>query len=69
MEGKTLLARKTFWTNVVALVGMILTGTGTILEPQWILYEAVALAAVNVAIRLYTGQPITGIAVLPEDGR
>jgi hypothetical protein len=69
MEGKTLLTSKTFWTNVVALVGMILTGSGTILEPQWLLYEAVALAVVNVGIRLYTGQPITGIVVLPEDGQ
>ena len=53
----------------MALVGMILTGTGVILEPQWISYEAVALAVVNVGIRLYTGQPITGILVLPEDGQ
>ena len=69
MEGKTLLKSKTFWTNVVALVGMILTGTGVILEPQWISYEAVALAVVNVGILLYTGQPITGIVMLPEDAQ
>ena len=69
MEGKTLLKSKTFWTNVVALVGMILTGTGVILEPQWISYEAVVLAVVNVGIRVYTGKPITGIVVLPEDAK
>lgn len=69
MEGKTLLTSKTFWTNAVALAGMILTGTGLILEPQWIVYQAVALAVVNVAIRMYTGKPITGIVVLPEDAK
>ena len=66
MKGKTLLYSKTFWANLIGLVGMVLTGTGVLGQPDWLQYEAVALAVVNVAIRLVTHQPIEGIVILPE---
>ncbi len=67
MKGKALLQSKTFWVNVLALVGMILTGTGAVASPDWLQYEAIALAAVNVVLRLITGQPIDGIVIMPEN--
>jgi hypothetical protein len=67
MKGKALLYSKTFWVNVLALIGMVLTGTGVIASPDWVQYEAVALAAVNVVLRLVTGRPIEGIVILPEN--
>jgi uncharacterized membrane protein len=66
-NGKTLLMSKTFWVNVIGLVGIILTGLGVLGDTEWIQYEAVALGAINVALRMVTGQPITGIIVQPED--
>ena len=65
-NAKTLIQSKTFWVNLIAFVGMLLTGTGVVGEPQWLQYEAIALAVVNVGLRLATGQPIKGIMVLPE---
>jgi hypothetical protein len=65
-SGKSLLASKTFWVNVLAVVGMVVTSTGWLVEADWVQYEAVALGALNVALRLYTGEPITGIVVTPE---
>jgi hypothetical protein len=67
MKGKALLQSKTFWVNVLALVGMVLTGTGVVTSPDWLQYEAIALAAVNVVLRLITGQPIEGIVIMPEN--
>jgi len=64
--GKSLLASKTFWVNVLGIVGMVVTSTGWLIEADWIKYQAVALGAINVALRLYTGEPITGIVVTPE---
>jgi hypothetical protein len=68
MNGKTLLLSKTFWVNLLALAGMIMTAAGVVGEPQWTQYEAIALAAVNIGLRLVTGAPIQGVLLLPEDG-
>jgi hypothetical protein len=67
IDPKPLLLSKTFWVNLVGLVGIVLTGLGVIADPQWVQYQAILLAAVNVALRVVTKQPIEGIVVLPED--
>ena len=66
-NGKALLMSKTFWVNLIGMVGIVVTGLGLVGDTAWIQYEAVALGAVNVALRMVTGQPITGILVQPED--
>ncbi len=67
MNGKTLLMSKTFWVNLIAVVGMVLQACDILPGALWTQYEAVALGAVNVGLRLVTGQPITGIVVLPDE--
>lgn len=64
MDGKALLLSKTFWANVLGLIGMVLTATGVVGEPEWVQYELAALALANVVIRLITKQPIE--SVLPK---
>ena len=52
MDTKSILASKTFWLNVVGLLGE-LTG---ILPP---LYAAPILAVLNIALRFLTDKPVT----------
>lgn len=65
--GKSLLTSKTFWINVVAIIGMIVTSQGWVVEPDWLQYEAAALAVLNIVLRLITGEPITGVVKPSED--
>ena len=49
---------KTIWTNLIALVGALAVAQGT--DPgRWAEISTVALAAVNVALRLVTNEPVT----------
>lgn len=49
---------KTIWMNLIALVGSTLIATG--FDPgRWAEISTVALAVVNLILRLYTREPIT----------
>jgi hypothetical protein len=51
-------ASKTIWTNLVALVGALLISMGT--DPgRWAEISTVLLAAINVALRLVTDEPVS----------
>lgn len=58
MNGKALLQSKTFWVNILALVGMILQASGAIGGSDWLAYEAAGLGIMNIILRLVTGEPI-----------
>lgn len=60
-QGKALLTSKTFWVNLIMLIGMVLTAFGIVGEPDWLKYQGSALAVVNVILRLISGNPITGV--------
>ena len=56
--GKSIWTSKTFWVNVVAMVGMIIQGiTGKELLNLEI--QAGILSGVNILLRLITKSPIT----------
>ena len=58
METKSIFTSKTFWTNVIALVAMVIQGiTGKDVFP--LEYQASALSVVNVLLRMVTKQPVT----------
>jgi len=61
LGGKSLLSSKTFWLNVLGLAGMIATAFGLIGESDWVQYQAAMLAMLNIILRLFTGEPITGV--------
>ncbi|AJF07778.1 hypothetical protein [Geoalkalibacter subterraneus] len=55
--GKKIYLSKTFWTNVVALLAMVLQSfTGFVIDPET---QVSLLAAINVALRLMTKEPVT----------
>jgi hypothetical protein len=66
MAGKALFQSKTFWVNLIALIGMVVTSTGWVIEAQWVQYQAAFLAFINIVLRLYTGEPIEGIVTVKE---
>jgi hypothetical protein len=56
--GKEWWTSKTIWMNLIALVGSILIAIG--IDPgRWAEISTVALAVVNLILRLYTQEPIT----------
>ena len=59
MDGtKIWWASKTIWMNLIALVGSILIAVG--FDPgRWAEISTVALAFVNLILRVYTREPIT----------
>lgn len=60
-EGKSLVASKTFWVNVLTLAisaGGYLSG---MVPPHWQPWLAGGLAIANVLLRLITEQPITKV--------
>ena len=57
MDGKDWWTSKTIWANAIALVGAIVISTGFD-AGSWAEISTVALAAVNVALRLITKDPI-----------
>ncbi len=55
--GKKIYLSKTFWTNVVALLAMVLQSfTGFVIDPET---QVSILAVVNVVLRLATKEPVT----------
>lgn len=59
MESKPWYLSKTVWANAIALVGAIAIPLG-LGEVKWLAISTPALAVINLIIRLYTGEPITG---------
>jgi hypothetical protein len=57
-EAKAWWTSKTIWTNLIALVGAIVVSTGFD-AGNWAEISTVALAAVNVALRMVTKDPVT----------
>lgn len=57
MDGKDWWTSKTIWANAIALVGAIVISTGFD-AGSWAEISTVALAAVNVVLRLITKDPI-----------
>lgn len=56
MTGKSFWKSKILWANVVALVAFIVQSqTGFVVPPE---LQGVALGAINMALRLITGQPL-----------
>jgi hypothetical protein len=59
MDGtKVWWTSKTIWTNLIALVGSILVAIGFD-SGRWAEISTVALAVVNLILRLYTREPIS----------
>lgn len=59
METKPWYLSKTIWVNALALAGSVLIAVG--FDPgRWAEISVTVLAVVNLALRLYTGEPITG---------
>jgi hypothetical protein len=56
-ESKAWWASKTIWTNLIALVGAIVVSQG-LDGANWAEISTVALAAVNVALRMITKEPV-----------
>lgn len=56
-EAKAWWTSKTIWTNLIALVGAIVVSAGFD-AGNWAEISTVALAAVNVVLRLATKDPI-----------
>jgi hypothetical protein len=56
-EAKAWWTSKTIWTNLIALVGAIVVSTGFD-AGNWAEISTVALAAVNVVLRMVTKDPV-----------
>lgn len=63
METKPLVSSKTFWVNLLGGAVTVITMLGSIsfLPASWAPWFAGALAVVNVALRIITDQPISGV--------
>lgn len=56
-NSKSIFTSKTFWTNVIAVVAMVLQGlTGKEIIP--VEYQATLLAVINIILRTVTKQPV-----------
>jgi len=60
MEAKKWYLSKTFWFNVFAFVAAVLVGFGYSgeLPAEWEQYVVIAVAVVNLVLRLVTKQPL-----------
>jgi hypothetical protein len=56
-QAKAWWTSKTIWTNLVALIGVIVVSTGFD-AGNWAEISTVALAAVNVVLRMVTKDPV-----------
>jgi len=58
--GKSILASKTFWANLLGGLAMFAPQVQAVVPPQ---YYALGMGALNIVLRLLTKQPISGITV------
>lgn len=57
MNSKNIIWSKTFWLNVLALIGFVVQFyTNWVLPPEW---QAGALGVINLILRAVTKQPVT----------
>jgi len=60
--GKAWWMSKTIWANLIALIGSVALAIG--FDPgRWAEISTVALAAVNVVLRFYTKEEISGQSI------
>jgi len=58
--GKSILASKTFWANLLGGLAMFAPQVQAVVPAQ---YYALGMGVLNIALRLITKQPISGISV------
>jgi hypothetical protein len=65
-DGKPWYLSKTIWVNALALAGSLAVAYGFAPE-RWAEISTTALAVINVALRIITGEPLTLTASTTEE--
>lgn len=60
MEAKSILASKTFWVNVAAILATVIGSPefAAIIPESWMVYIPPALGMMNIVLRTVTSKPV-----------